>query len=201
MHGESLDDYQAKRSAHNFSEARLAVKDFQGSVLVNEETQMEAVVSRNTLDKMLSRKAVTKSESPAGHSMAVANADHLFEKAVLGWSKADSKGEASIKAIHRYFAPFVVDGKASIVKLTVKETARSGQNNPLYSLESVELNEKTSAAWWVETVAKADGINLDSIRSAEVIYSLANAVEEYNQDTRFSRTQTPLGNLRTSPFF
>ncbi|WP_136678605.1 LPD38 domain-containing protein [Neptunomonas sp. XY-337] len=198
LHGESLDDYQAKRSAHNFSEARLAAKDFQGSILVNEETQMEAVVSRNTLDKMLSRKAVTKSESPAGHSMAVANADHLFEKAVLGWSKADSKGEASIKAIHRYFAPFVVDGKASIVKLTVKETARSGQNNPLYSLESVELNE-TSAAWWVETVAKADGINLDSIRSAEVIYSLANAVEEYNQDTRFSRTQTPLADGFSAP--
>ncbi|MDP4076863.1 hypothetical protein [Acidovorax sp. A1169] len=114
------------REASTFSEAREAVKQFQGKELTNESTGLKAVVSRNSLDKMLSGKAVAKSETPATHSMAVANADSLFEHAILGWSKQDRSDDLNIRAVHRFFAHMQVNGRSKLVKLTVKEDAARG---------------------------------------------------------------------------
>jgi len=108
------------REASTFSEAREAVKQFQGKELTNESTGLKAVVSRNSLDKMLSGKAVAKSETPATHAMAVANADSLFEHAILGWSKQDRSDDVNIRAVHRFFAHMQLNGRSKLVKLTVK---------------------------------------------------------------------------------
>jgi hypothetical protein len=102
------------RTATNFLQARQAVKEFQGSELTNTSTGMTAVLARNSLDKMLSGKAVSKSETPATHAMAVANADSLFERAILGWSKEDRAGDPNIRAIHRFFAPLDVNGRTKL---------------------------------------------------------------------------------------
>ena len=64
-----------------------------------------------------------------------------------------------------------------MVKLTVKESARSDQSNRLYTLEAVELNEKAPAALWVDATIKADGFDPTSLLSVEAIYKLANAVQ------------------------
>lgn len=206
------------RVATNFMQARQAVKDFQGKELVNAATGMKAVVSRNTLDKMLSSKAVQKSETPSTHSMAVANADTLFEQAILGWSKPDRADDLNIKAVHRFFAPLVVDGRTKLVKLTVKETTLDRANS-LYTLEAVELNETQPAKQWVEAAAREDGVSLETKnplqrgvgpresqqtgtretlaqshgvtpdRSAEDVHSLAQGVEHSNSDEpMFSRS-------------
>jgi hypothetical protein len=140
---------QPLRQASTFSEAREAAKDFQGKPLENKATGITAVVSRNQLDKMLNDKAVKKSETPAVHAMAVANADRLFERAILGWSKPDRDGDANIRAIHRFFAPMNVDGRAKLVKLTVKESVRQERDNPLYAVEAVELNDQLPGRQWV----------------------------------------------------
>ena len=205
------------RAATNFLQARQAVKAFQGKELVNAATGMTAMVSRNTLDKMLSSKAVQKSETPATHSMAVANADTLFEQAILGWSKPDRADDLNIKAVHRFFAPMVVDGRTKLVKLTVKETTLDRANS-LYTLEAVELNETLPAKEWVEAAAREDGVSIETKnplqrgvgpreiqqagsretlaqphgvtlgRSAEDVLSLAQAVEQSNTDEpMFSR--------------
>ncbi len=133
----------ARRQASTFKEAREAAKEFQGKELVNRDRGISAVVSRNTLDKMLSRSAVSKSETPATHSMAVANLDALFENGIFGWSKSDIRGEPTISAIHRMFARLdKPDGSPSMVMMTVKESYLEKSDNPLYTVETVEfLNE------------------------------------------------------------
>jgi len=179
------------RDASTFAEAREAARAFQGKVLRNAASGLEATVSRNALDKMLSRKAVEKSETPAGHALAVANLDVLFERAILGWSKPDREGSGRLVAIHRLFTPLVHGARAAIVKMTVKETRSEKQLNPLYTVESVELNEKTPAAWWVEAAATSDGVALGSIRSAGAVMNIAEAVEEFNLQ-RKATDETPV---------
>lgn len=149
------------RTATNFLQARQAAKAFQGKELTNAATGMTAVVARNSLDKMLSGKAVSKSETPATHAMAVANADNLFERASWGWSKPDRSDDLNIQAIHRFFAPLEIDGRTKLVKLTVKETTLERAHS-LYTLEAVELNEKMPAKEWLEAAAREDGVSLDA---------------------------------------
>ncbi|WP_367147081.1 PLxRFG domain-containing protein [Comamonas thiooxydans] len=180
------------RIATNFTEAREAAKAFQGKALLNAETGLEARVSRNTLDKMLSRKAVEQSTNARDQSMAVANVDRLYEAAMFGWSKEDRDSNSNLKAIHRFFAPIEVDGRMLLAKLTVKETVDPTHGNPLYTVETVEFNEKTPAAQWVDASAKADGRDLTSIRSAGALVSLAEGLEQRNATGGDSATDEPM---------
>jgi hypothetical protein len=197
---ESLSPLQANRKAKNFKEARISAKEFQGRELINKETGINAKVSRNTLDKMLSGKAAAKSENGATHSAAVANVDEIFKNAALGWSKKDNSNDPNIAAIHRFFAPVEINNSVKMAKVTVKETVDSNLNNPLYSVEAVEFNEESSASSWIQAASKADGIDFTSARSAEDILNLAKRIEKYNADSSFSRSIDDLTlNQESSP--
>jgi len=169
------------RVASTFQQARDAAKAFQGKRLINHHTGMNAVMSRKSLDKMLSSVAVNKSESPAVHAAAVANADHLFERAIWGWSKPDRDGDVNILAIHRLFAAMEIDGRIKMVKLTVKEIARRDQPDQLYTVEVVEFNEKSPAATWADSTVRSDGIDPTSDLSARDVLTLAQEIERHNQ--------------------
>lgn len=172
------------RRARTFDQARAVSQEFRGRDLVNRATGLAARVSNNSLGKMLHEKAVGKSESPAAHAMAVANLDGLYERAALGWSKPDVRGDANFAAIHRFFAPFLAEGRAYLAKITVLEMADGVTPNRIYSVESVGLNEKSPSAPWVAASADADGISLTSTRSAGDILSLAQKVQDYNAERR-----------------
>lgn len=191
--GFSRSDDTPLREASTFTEARVAAQEFQGKALTNEATGLQANVSRNTLDKMLSRKAVEKSASAQAQSRAVANLDRLYQGAVFGWSKEDRDGNTNVRAVHRFFVPMEMDGRMLMAKLTVKETVDANHANPLYTVEAVDFNEKSPAAVWVDASAKADGIDLTSIRSAGEVLSLAQEIEQRNAegdgDTMFSRSK------------
>jgi hypothetical protein len=62
--------------------------------------------------------------------------------------------------------------------------------NPLYTVEAVELNEKSPAAKWVGEIAEADGIDPRTTRSVGDVLNIAQAVEDgnrgYNQAARGS---------------
>jgi len=148
------------RPATTFQQAKVAAKAFQGKPLINQHAGMVAIIACKSLDKMLSKTAVTKSENPATHAMAVANADHLFTHATYGWSKPDRGGNADIKAIHRFFIRVRVDGSIKIIKLTVKEMAREARNNPLYTLEIVAFESDHAVMAWLEAAAREDGVDL-----------------------------------------
>lgn len=169
-----------QRQASTFDEARAQAKAFQGKPLTNAATGMVVQVSRNSLDKMLSTKAVGKSASPRAQSLAVANADELFRRAIPGWSKPDEKGDPNIAAIHRFFAPMQSPDGVHLVKLTVKEVSQADRSNVLYTIEAVELAGEPPAASWVGEIANADGIDPRTIRSAGDVLTLAQQIEAVN---------------------
>lgn len=172
---------RTRRPANTFREARAAVKEFQGQTLINRDSGIEAVLSRTTLDKMLSFKAVDKSETPSTHSLAVANADSLFENAVYGWNKLDDRDDTGTTTIHRLFARMSHGkGQERMVKLTVKETARVHDTNPIYTIEAVAFNEKSPADTWVASEMKADAISRKAHPTAEDVFNIAQDVENFN---------------------
>jgi hypothetical protein len=182
LRGPSLGEPTVSRQAGTFAEAREAVKEFQGRALRNEATGIEATVSRNALDKMLSQSAVAKSTSPELHTRAIANIDTLFAASRLGWSKPDRAGNPNIAAVHRYFVPMKSpDGRPALVKMTVKQDAREGRANPLYTIEAVEFLEGSSAVKWVDAAAVADaGTSPKAIRPAEDVLNMARRVDDFN---------------------
>lgn len=135
--------YTPTRIADTLDDARKAAEAFIGKPLRN--GNLTATMSKGTLGKMTSKKAVEKSTNLADHSLAVANADKLFENAVLNRSHPDSKGEATIQAMHRYVAPMITpDGRIIAVKMTVKETTGPNEPNPLYTVETLEIESPPS---------------------------------------------------------
>ena len=127
-----------------------------------------------------------------------ARIDALFECTILGWSKPDAEGDPNIVAIHRFFALVVRDGKAQIVKLTVKETGIHNDPNPLYTVESVKLNEKSPAAQWVAAASSANGVDLISIRSAGDVSILAQQIESFNSTPSAVRCTTAANGISTT---
>jgi len=154
------------RLATTFQEARIAAKAFQGKPLINQRAGMVVIMARKSLDKMFSRSAVAKSESPTRHAAAVANADYLFTHAVYGWSKSDRAGDPNIVAIHRFFALMGEVGECvRLAKLTVKEIAPFSQHNALYTLEVVAVNDRAAAVEYIQAAAREDGIDLGEERA------------------------------------
>ncbi|MDR3159009.1 MAG: hypothetical protein LBU11_08405 [Zoogloeaceae bacterium] len=138
MFGES--QYALRRFASTFQNAREKAAEFAGRgkpLLKNAQTGMEARVSRNNLDKMLSKSAVERSVSPEIHSLAVANLDRIFEIARSGKVHPDRAQDENITAVHCFYAPLVTTDGVYKVKLTVKEFAR--ETNGIYSVEALEI--------------------------------------------------------------
>lgn len=133
------DVVKPERQATNFRDARAAVKAFQGKVLVNAKNGVRAVLSRSTLDKMLSMKALDKSTSTADHLAALVNADHLFEAGHEFAVHADARGEPTLRAIRRFVTIMERKDGPVAVKITVKETADPEATNPLYTVETISL--------------------------------------------------------------
>ena len=186
---DSLPQAAMPRPAGNFEQARAAAKEFQGKELVNTASGIRASVSRNNLDKMLSKSAVSKSTSAADQSLAVANLDHLFTNAIHGWSKPDRDGDVNIVAIHRLFAPMETDQGVRVVKLTVKEFAREDQGNKIYSVEALEI--KSPASIWVDSTVQADGLDPTSTPYAGPVKTLVeNALERNEKAASGTRTDT-----------
>lgn len=136
-----------QRQAVTLDEARGFARSFVGRPLRNDETGLVATVSGRTLGKMTSASAVLKSTSPAEHALAVANADHLFTKARPIEAVKDKKGEPTIAAVHRYVATMDAgEGRSVSVKMTVKETTSARSPNPLYTIETVEVEPGLEAS-------------------------------------------------------
>jgi hypothetical protein len=62
----------------------------------------------------------------------------------------------------------------------LKELTRADQGNRIYTVESVDLNEKSPAAQWVDATVRDDGLDPTSIRSAGEVQTLAEDIERDN---------------------
>ncbi|MCL2872588.1 MAG: hypothetical protein FWF41_06390 [Betaproteobacteria bacterium] len=136
-----------ERQAATLDEAREQAGAFVGKEVTNDETGFVGVVSKTNLGKMTSESAVSKSVSLESHTLAVANADKLFRHATLDHSHPDVKGELTIAAIHRFVAPMMMpNGEVLAVKFTAKETTSEKNPNPIYSIETLDVEKPVRMA-------------------------------------------------------
>lgn len=189
------------REAANIAEVRLRARDYIGAKIENIDDGLEATVSNASLNKMLSLSAVGKSISPAAHMRAVANVDQLFRHAKRLETLPDRNNDPNILAVHRYYAPMVLDGRAVAVKMTVKELVPIDQGNRIYSVEAIEV--ATPAR-----LGPSDGIEPDlaatqnaPIKSgpASVAQDLMQMVEEVNAALRAQKGPTLLSARESGP--
>ncbi len=168
---------KVKRTASNILQARTHASEFKGKVLENIASGIQATVSRNALDKMLSASALGKSVSHQAHLSAVSNLDSLFEKALVGWDKPDRDNDRHIKAVTRFFTPMSLKDKVYLVKLTVKQIDNKGQGNRIYTVESLDVTEKSP----VPEMVDAD-LGQKSDRPHRAIDSLVEQIQKYKPD-------------------
>lgn len=174
---ESVANATMPRHATTLDDAKSEAKSFVGTPIENRITKLKATVSNGTLGKMASESAGKKSTSMADHSLAIANADKLFTNAVLDYSHADRNGEPTILSIHRYVAPMITErGDVVAVKMTVKETTSEKQPNPLYSIETLEIENPPS----VLSLANPNGTGIRP--QAGFTSNLVQALQSVNPD-------------------
>ena len=135
------------RRAATVTEAGRIAAALVGQDLTNESTGFTASVSNNSLKKMVEdARAVKKSVSPAAHAAAVANIDALYENAELLESHNDRDNNPNIKQIHRFGAVMELNGEHYPVKITVKEFVSEKDGKRIYSIEAVDIDNKTASA-------------------------------------------------------
>gem|GEM_PF-4060734 len=149
-----------ERQAATLDEAREQAGAFVGKEVTNDETGFVGMVSKTNLGKMTSESAVSKSVSLESHTLAVANADKLFRHATLDHSHPDVKGSSNIAAIHRFVAPMMMpNGEVLAVKITAKETVSTKEANPIYTIETLDVEKPVRMApdeSGIERVATGD---------------------------------------------
>ncbi len=138
--GVKLSDFTTKygKYGENFLVAR-------GQTLVNKESGVEAVFSKQSFGKLISSKAVHKSIengfTAAQHNAAVEQIQTLFENSFLLVERGDKAGDVNVKAIRRFASPVKVNGKWALAWITTKESTEHG--NRMYSVEMIELRALT----------------------------------------------------------
>ena len=100
---------------------------------------VSATISRNCLDKINSGKSRGKTNNNRLYALAVANIDRLFTLSRRLESELPKNGSPELKAVHRHYAPLLMDGKIYAVKLTVKEFDEK-TGNRIYSIEGIDVN-------------------------------------------------------------
>ncbi len=100
---------------------------------------VSATISRNCLDKINSGNSRGKTNNNRLYALAVANIDRLFTLSRRLESEPPKNGSPELKAVHRHYAPLLMDGKIYAVKLTVKEFDEK-TGNRIYSIEGIDVN-------------------------------------------------------------
>ena len=115
-----------------------------GRDLINADDGFVATVSSRSINKMLSGKALGKSNDNEAHSFVVANIDHIYENSIRVESVSPKESDKGSKIVHRYKAPILHNNEVKLVKMTVKELIQQNQGNRVYSVEIEGIANPTS---------------------------------------------------------
>ncbi len=140
----AVSDLNNLRSARGTKQAREAAKEFRNRPLKNYPSGITATVSGESLGKMLSYSAVTRSVSPQAHMQAVANLDKLFAHALPTLSRPDKKATGSIKSMHHFEVPMPFDDDILNVKILAKEFVDQKEGTRIYLVRTVEIEKPAS---------------------------------------------------------
>lgn len=180
-----------KRKASTYAEARNHLRSLQGKTFVNADSQDSARLSSNGVNKLLSKKALEKSNANgftnAEHFEAISNIDRLYENAVLVERREDRKGSEHIRSIKRFAAPFYTGKTFAEAYITVKEIVEDG--NRIYSLELDELKKPSDATGGSpdQIPQQSDGTPPDTVADTTKQYPVAGSYNKLLDKTEKSR--------------
>ena len=109
----------------------IALKSLFGKVITNFDSNIKARFSKNTANKIVSDKAITKSVvngfSPQEHFEAAENIRGIFEQSEYIGNFSDDTNDSNILAIHRFQKNIILsNGRECVAYITLKEVKKEG---------------------------------------------------------------------------
>ena len=132
---ENVRPLEINAHAHTYDEVRNVLNRLV-AVPMKSADGIEASLSKKSISKILSGKAVAKSSSLKAHLVAAENLSALFSRAIEYFHETGDRG--NVKTMHRLAVPFSLDGKNYVAKISVKEF-NDGTSNRLYTIEALDI--------------------------------------------------------------
>ena len=129
------------RKAHTRDEVRTILQELVYKPLKS-RSGIEATVSNNSIEKMVSGKAADKSFNAHAHFLAAANLEQLFSNAIepFTFSLDPEKSNENYKEVKRLYAPMAFQGRIIPVKFTVMVMLNEKEGKRIYSLEAIDVD-------------------------------------------------------------
>ena len=114
-----------------------------GQVITNIHNGMQASISSDGINKLISSKAVDKSiangYTKEEHFASVENVLNLYRSSQFVQSEPLTNKSPDVIAYHKFIVDFSIDHKPTKAKITLKESIHAG--NRIYSLELLQLKK------------------------------------------------------------
>jgi hypothetical protein len=129
------------RASHTREESRSVLR-----LLINKplksKSRTEVTISNNSIDKILSGKAVDKSFNSHAHFLAAANIEKLFSNAIepFRFPLNPEKNNENYREVKRLYAPMAFEGRIILVKFTVIVMLNKKEGKRIYSLEAIDTD-------------------------------------------------------------
>jgi hypothetical protein len=132
---------QPIEQARTRDEARLILTKLIGKTLKS-RASVEATISKNSIEKILSGKAADKSYNASAHFLAAANLEKLFSNAIepFKFPPNPEKHNENYKAVKRLYSPMAFDGRIIPVKFTVMMMMNKKEGKRIYSVEAIDVD-------------------------------------------------------------
>jgi hypothetical protein len=129
------------KDARSYDEVRHILMEIVDKPLVS-RAGITATISKSSINKILSGKAVSKSFDIHAHLLAAANLEKLFLNAIepFSFDIEAGKNNEHLVAIHRLYALMVFHAAIIPVKFTVKEMDNPKDGRRIYSLEAINID-------------------------------------------------------------
>ena len=103
---------------------------------------VEATISRNSIEKILSGKSADKSYDAKAHFLAAANLEKLFSNAVepFKFPFISHKSNENYQEVKRLYAPMAFRNRIIPVKFTVMVMLNKKEGKRIYSIEAIDVD-------------------------------------------------------------
>jgi hypothetical protein len=130
-----------EREAHTREEARTILQELVNKPLKS-RAGIEATISNNSIEKILSGKAADKSFNAHAHFLAAANLGKLFSNAIepFKFPLKPEKSNENYREVRRLYAPMAFDKRIIPVKFTVIVMLNEKEGERIYSLEAIDVD-------------------------------------------------------------
>ena len=126
--------------ATSYAETRQMLECLVDKPLMSKTGQV-ATISKNSIDELMSGKAVRESMNRDAHLLACANIEKLYSNAILKWEFELDSGKTNENLGDRkyLYAPMKFGKEIIPVKFTVKEFKSKKPDNRIYSIKAINV--------------------------------------------------------------